>query len=172
MLELMLVMTILLVAFGALSQSLVQSMALNRANRERALAEDGIRGMIEILNGSGDFALIFARYNTDPGDDPGGVGTSPGANFAVAGLEPAESDPDGFVGEIVLPTLTTVGGLELREDLALPELGVPRDLNGDGAVDRLDHSLDYRLLPVLVRLEWRGKTGTSLTEVGTFLAER
>jgi type II secretory pathway pseudopilin PulG len=170
MLELMLVVTVLLVAFGAFSQSVVQSMALNATNRESALAQGGLREMIEILNGGERFEWVFSRYNSDPADDP--PLPSPGSNFSVAGLAPIEGDPDGFVGEIVFPTLVNVAGLELRENLALPELGMPRDLNGDGVVDAVDHSGDYRLLPVIVRLEWQGRSGQRSAEIRTFLADR
>jgi len=176
MIELMLVMTVLLVAFGALSQSLVQSMALTEVNRESALAQGAMREMIEVMNGSDseteDFALIFSRYNSDPTDDPPGV-SSPGSNFAVAGLTPIDGDPDGFVGEIIFPTLVTGAGLELREDITLPELGMPRDLDGDGQWLMANNvESDYRLLPVLIRVEWQGRSGGRSAEIRTFLAER
>jgi hypothetical protein len=32
---------------------------------------------------------------------------------------------------------------------------MPRDLNGDGVVDALDHSVDRILLPVKVTVEWK-----------------
>ena len=169
--ELMLAMTVLLVALGAFSQSLVQSMALTEANRESALAQDGVRETVEVLNGTDDFALLFARYNADPADDPPGV-SSPGSNFAVAGLTPLTTDPDGFVGEIVFPSLVTAAGTELREDIVLPELGFPRDLNGDGFVDSVDHSTDYQILPVLVRSQWQGRNRERFTEIRTILADR
>ena len=56
------------------------------------------------------------------------------------------------------------------ENLALPELGLPRDLNGDHQIDGADHSLDKRILPVLVRLRWRGPTGVSRMEFKTLVA--
>jgi hypothetical protein len=58
----------------------------------------------------------------------------------------------------------------LREDVNLPELGMPRDLNGDGAVDAGNHSTDYRLLPVIVRVRWQGAGGPSQFELKTMLA--
>ncbi len=76
------------------------------------------------------------------------------------------------MGKIVLPEFDAGSGVELREDLDLPELGMPRDLNGDGIVDSADHSADYRLLPVLLRLEWRGQSGHRQSEVRTILAHR
>ena len=39
----------------------------------------------------------------------------------------------------------------LREDVAIPAMGMPRDLDGDNVVDGVDHKGDYRMLPVIVR---------------------
>ena len=168
LLELMLVMSALLFAILAMSESLVGSMKLNESNRETELATDGAREMVEILQGSEDFAALFATYNADPSDDPGGYGKAPGNAFSVDDLSAVADDPDGFVGEIVFPTL----GLELREDAADDGFDGPRDLNGDGAIDSLDHSGDYRILPVLLRLRWKGSGPASSLEVRTLIADR
>ncbi len=169
--ELMIVMTVLLLAFLGLSQSLVASMHLTRVNKESALASDGIREMVEVLSGVEDFATVFKLYNSNPGDDPG-PGPAPGSGFAVRGLEALENDPDGLVGEIVFPTLNVGGNLELREDIVDPDLGMPRDLDGKNGVDAFDHSGDYRLLPVVVRLRWEGFSGERVMEVRTLIADR
>ena len=101
-----------------------------------------------------------------------GPGTGPGAEFVVWGLDSADSAPEGVVGEIRFPTLAGIGGLELREDVEDGSLGMPRDLTGDGLVDRIDHRDDYLLLPVNVTLRWKGKTGVRTLEVQTLLADR
>jgi hypothetical protein len=62
------------------------------------------------------------------------------------------------------------GAVQVREDLQEPALGMPRDLNGDGIPDALDHSADMQILPVLVRLRWRGPTGISRMEFRTLVA--
>jgi len=51
-------------------------------------------------------------------------------------------------------------------------LGTPRDLNGDGLVDSVNHAGDYLLLPVSLTLRWKGKTGVRVLEIQTFLADR
>jgi len=124
-----------------------------------------------------DLSQVFARYNSYPGDDPGGVGTAPGSGFAVKGLTPRASDTDGMVGSVVFPgsvaAFVLPGALsthQLREDTIDPLLGMPRDLNNDGVIDALDHADDYRILPVRVRLDWRGPGGGSAFEVRTILA--
>ena len=62
----------------------------------------------------------------------------------------------------------TVSG-QLREDVADAQLGTPMDLNGDGAIDGADHSGDYVLLPVRIRVRWRGVTGLRTFDVCTVL---
>jgi type II secretory pathway pseudopilin PulG len=166
LLELSIFMSVILVAFLTLSQSIVASMRLTETNRERRLATNGAREMIERLYGVEDFDTIFLRFNDNPADDAGQV--APGSGFAIAGLMPVSDDPDGMVGEIVFPTI----GFELLENVDDLALGMPRDLNGDGAVDALDHSADYRLLPVALRLRWQGAGGQRTLEVRTLLADR
>jgi len=59
----------------------------------------------------------------------------------------------------------------LRENLELPDLGMPRDLTGDFVVDANDHSLDYTILPVAVRLVWDGENGQRQLVLYTLLTE-
>ncbi|HKE00131.1 MAG TPA: hypothetical protein VKE69_03915 [Planctomycetota bacterium] len=98
-----------------------------------------------------DFQKVFASYDVESANDPCGPGTAPGGYFAVRGLAAPDGVAESQVGEVVFPTV----GSALREDVTIPELGMPRDLNGDGTIDSLDHSRDYRILPVLVRVRWK-----------------
>ena len=171
LLELTIVTSILVVGFLALSQTIVTSMQVTRVNRETALATDGLRGTIEALQGYGEFDDLFNQYNDDPLDDVGGA-AAPGTAFDVPGLQAAPDDPDGRVGEIVFPATETAAGLELHELLDDPELGMPRDLDGDGVLELVNVEDSYVLLPVLVRLRWSGHSGVREMEVRTFLSER
>ena len=159
-------MAFLLVATLGFSQALVAGMRLADSTRERALAVQAARQCIEELEDE-TFAQVFARYNANAADDPGGAGTAPGASFTVEGLTPLVDDADGKVGEIVFP----VDGTQLSENVDLPELGMPRDLNGDG--DSLDDAtVGYELLPVLVRVEWRAQGAPMKVELRTYLCAR
>ena len=169
-LEVLVAMCVLGVMFIAISLSLVDSMKLNLVNRESGLAQQAMSAVLENMGG-GEFSSIFRRYDSITADDPA-LGPAPGPDFAVPGLDPLADDLDGRVGKIILPELDTGGGVELREDLDMPELGMPRDLNGDGFVDGADHSGDYQVLPVLLRLDWSGRNGKRHTEVRTILAKR
>jgi hypothetical protein len=84
-------------------------------------------------------------------------------------LSALDGDADGLPGEVIFPAVAGAAG-QLREDAAMPELGMPRDLNGDGAVDANDHALDYTLLPVIVRVRWRTASGAGVYELKTMLA--
>jgi len=46
-------------------------------------------------------------------------------------------------------------------------IGMPRDLNLDGAVDALYHAGDYMILPVRVRVQWMGASGPRTVELQT-----
>lgn len=59
---------------------------------------------------------------------------------------------------------------QLREDVEDPELGMPRDLNGDGILTPRDRSEDYQLLPVRVTVEWQSETGPREVTLHTMLA--
>jgi hypothetical protein len=150
---------VLTVAVCGVSGSMVSALALNRVNRETALAQEAVRRVMEEAHGV-PFPELFARYNTTAADNPAGV-ACPGRNFAVFGLEPQSGDADGFVGEVTFPTTVVAGVEQLREDFVDAELGMPRDLNGITIAgdDLLNHALDYRVLPMRVRVSWRGVNG-------------
>ena len=166
-LELLFAITVLLVGLLGYSRSLVQSVELGQVNRDTAIATEAVRQKLEELYGT-PFAEVFATYNQDPGDDPGGAGTAPGNLFPVAGLDLRQGDADGMHGEVVLPS----AGPVLNENVADAALGMPRDLDLDGVVTGNDHAGDYRLLPVLVRVEWRSGQQPREFEVQTIMAAR
>lgn len=166
--ELAVAMTILLAALLIFS-SVVGSMARQRAvNRETALAIAAARNMLETLR-SEAFGQVYALYNADPGDDPGGPNTAPGRRFAVAGLGAVPDALDGLQGEVVFPTADGLAGPELREDVELRALGMPRDLSGDNVIDTRDHRNDYFILPVRVEVRWSGRSGVRQYEMCTQL---
>ena len=170
LIEVLVAIVILTVAVCGVSSSMISALTLNRVNRETAIAEAAARRMMEQA-GNTEFQRIFATYNTNPADDPTGPGTSPGANFVVFGLTPNDDDADGRVGEISFPVIDVAGVPQLREDVVDAGLGMPRDLNGDGP-DLVDHSDNYRVLPIRVRISWRGLCGPRTLTTEGMLAAR
>jgi len=165
-LELLCAITVLALATLGFSLGLISSGRLASAVRERTLATEHARRVLEELQDA-NFAQVFALYDANPANDPGGV-PAPGASFVVEGLTPVADDPDGVVGEIRFPT----SGNQLREDVVLHSLGMPRDLNGDGPIDAVNHAADYQLLPVLVRVHWRSQGADMTAELRTILCQR
>ena len=59
---------------------------------------------------------------------------------------------------------------KLRESVEMEDLSMPRDLNGDLKIDDQNHAGDYIVLPVTVRVEWKGRGGDRSFEMSTMLA--
>jgi prepilin-type N-terminal cleavage/methylation domain-containing protein len=159
LIEVLAAMSILTIAAGAIVSTLITSGRVNREGSEVALAREALESVIERVK-STPFRDVFATFNADPADDPGGAGTAPGASFAAQSLRPVPGDPDGLVGEVIFPTV----GAALREDVDDPRMSMPRDLDFDGAIDADDHAADYMVLPLVVRVAWRGPMGDRFCE--------
>ena len=164
-LEVMISATVFLLVAGAVVTTLVVSTALNSTNRESALASRAVQSKLEEVKAVA-FSEAFARYNSTAADNPA-LGTSPGNTFAVVGLSPQDGDADGFVGSVQFPG----PGNALQENVVDEELGMPRDLDGDTVTDAADHAGDYRVLPVRVVVQWKGKNGARSLDMVTVLTE-
>jgi prepilin-type N-terminal cleavage/methylation domain-containing protein len=200
LIEVMIVMTIMVVAASLFSRMVIATAELRGVNRENGLAAEAARVVLEEMRNQ-PFAQVFHLYNPDPDDDPGGPGTAPGNLFVVEGLEPLAGAPSGTSLEVVLPAFppdtptqltgtkweyeeaVAIGatgtappppepeGWTLREDFSDESLGLPRDLNGDSIIDSEDHSEDYVILPILIRIEWEGRHGPRIYEVHSMLTD-
>jgi type II secretory pathway pseudopilin PulG len=154
LLEVMIAMVVLVVGVGAAAYGLLTVSVNARATKERQLALEAAQNVLEVLQSATEFGEVFVRHNATAADDPAG-GTSPGRSFDVDGLDAQTGDADGLAGEITFPG----DGIDLREDVAFADLGMPRDLDLLNGVDGADHSSDYRVLPVEIRVRWRGARG-------------
>jgi len=164
-LELLVSVTVFTIGIGAVSSTLVASSSLSKSTRETSLALECAQSAMESTRGE-EFSEAFARFNSTTIDDPV-AGTSPGSLFGIDALSVRDGDADGAIGAISFPG----NGVQLREDTVDAELGMPRDLNGDGVIDALDHSGDYVVLPVRIRVEWTGQTGNRALEVVSLLVD-
>jgi type II secretory pathway pseudopilin PulG len=138
--------------------------------RERQSALQAARARIEVLFGH-DFRTCFAAFDEGVGNDPP---EAPGPHFDVAGLQPSAADPDGRVGRIIFPTAPGAGGGDpvLREDLDVPELGLPHDLDGDGVLDSEPKDDTYVHIPVIVEVWWQGRSGEQTLRIPTWITPR
>ena len=160
-------MSLVLVALLVGVTSVTSSSVLGQTSEETSLAAQSARGVMETLRGA-EFATVVASYNDVGNDDPGGTNTAPGPDFAAPSLGAQSGDPDGLAGEVLLP-LDAAG--RLLENQNRPEFGLPMDLNSDGVIDGADHSLDYTILPVIVRIDWAGRTGDRSIQLSTILGD-
>ena len=153
--EVSLSMVVLMVGVLAITSTTLRIDALRRQSHESATAHLALRQVAETLqshaaiarsqsdeDNTNTFSEIFLSLAT----------AEFGSGFSVPGLTALPGA--GEVGSIELVTS------ELRTDNNLGvEMGMPRDLNGDGDMIDLDVGEDARLLPAVVRLSWRGPNG-------------
>lgn len=154
--------TITLTILGVITAHLTCA-RLGQTNHETQAAAQRCRSMMEEI-ASTDVSEVPALYDHVTSNDPAGPGTAPGNSFFTSALS---SNNSGSRGQIELP-VNNAG--QVREDLDMPALGMPRDLNGDGVIDSANHSADFHILPVIVRLRWGGISGNREMRLMTILA--
>ena len=168
LLEVLIAASVALIALCGLLAAISNSMLVTQQNREYALAMEAARDKIEELRNM-PFKDVFAAYNEVTGDDPS---SAPGADFAVDGLSALDTDPDGQAGKIIFPTSAAQPGL-LDETITAQQYGVAAnlDMNGNGTnTDVFDPAtISYVVLPVTVRIEWKGAGGASRFEIRSIL---
>ncbi len=162
LIELAIATSILMIGIVSVLSASSQMHSLRQSNRDRTLAQNAVRSMAERMHAaahgfSSDPATWAERLLTAYS-----AGGSFGATFAIEGLTLVEGDE--AVGTIEIFSDETDGGAELGS-----ELGMPRDLNGDGDHDDTDVSDGARLLPVVLSLRWRGENGVQRLRHGFFL---
>jgi hypothetical protein len=151
--EIGLAMTVLMVALMAMSASTLRSHSLRRQNRERAVAQNAMRQVSEEIH-----ALSDQIRRTTAGSwsrdlvtalQPGGT---LGETFEVRELNPQ-------LGHATVGSITVVLDESLTDAELRLELGMPRDLDGDGLTDNADVSDAARILPIIVQAKWKGVSG-------------
>lgn len=150
--ETALAMVILLVALLSMSAATLRMHTLRRQNRERVMATNAMRSIGERIRAVAEESL----------GDP-----TTWSQNVVAALQPGGEIGDVFnVGELrPVRGAQSVGSVtvvvdETSTDAALGiEMGLPRDLDGDGIASNTDVSASARLLPIIVETEWLGVSG-------------
>ena len=151
--------SVLLVGLLAMTSTSVVVNSLRRNASDQQVAQSAMQAIVEDLHAaarSADSSAsnwandIIAIYG------PGGI---PGNSFPIQGLDPWNGNPNVASVQLITDETETDGGLGVAA-------GMPRDLNGDGNATSTDTRGTAALLPVIVRVQWRGAAGQQqLTQV-------
>lgn len=155
LIEVMVAGIIIILAATMLVASLQYCMRASQSAREKTLALNGARAMVERLRGT-PVRRIYLAYG------PGGTA---GPDFDVEGLSAADGDADGRPGKITFYD---------DESADAPEVGLPHDLNGDEDTDDsgADVTDNYRLVPVRITVSWRGAAGNKSATFYAIIGDR
>ena len=107
LLEIVIASSLMVVGVAALSGSILSGTKLTSSKQETAQAHNAVRALLEQMQ-SEDIADIYARYNANPADDPGGAGSGPGNNFQVRGSIPRPRMQTGSLDRSSFRTWTWV----------------------------------------------------------------
>jgi Tfp pilus assembly protein PilV len=197
--ELVIAMAILAVAIMALVSSITSSGQIQQNTRERVIAYNAAREMIEKMRVY-PVGQIYSRYNSSTADDAFYTGSHPGPTFHVPRLAAPKTVPTTWSNTATEAwSATTIGGVQqldsfsnaigndgyglvtfpetggiLKENYVDSAMGMPKDLDRDGVVSTTaDVSQSYKILPVKVTVSWSGIGGKDMTiEVNTFLTDK
>lgn len=158
-------LVVLSISLGILVSSVFSGIRMAKSDQETAAANQALRSAMTRLEAA-PAREVFAVCNLDASDDLQGQSASSYLAIPTYALTDREGGALSITASF--PVLDQAPGV-LREDLDLPELGLPRDLNGDGTIDSGDHADDFVLLPILLTLEWDGPSGAHSVRMATIL---
>lgn len=141
LIEILVVITVMAMALLAAAGTTLGTEMLRRTTGEKQVALDALRNEVDRLQGLGVQGVL---------DEFNGLGTNV-RDFSVRGLDRSGA----LAGRVEIITDETL----TEQEVGAP-IGMPRDLDGDGLADNPDTSTSAVMLPVIVRLTWRGTTGT------------
>ena len=148
----------LLVGLMALSASAVRVQGLARAARDRMTAQNALRAKTEELR-----SISRAGLNDALG---WGLHVSNAvaalATFPVEGLTPIQ-------GEASVGTVRLITNETLSDSALGVELGMPRDLDGDGLATNNAVTATARLLPVVFEVRWNSPWGEQRITQGLWI---
>jgi prepilin-type N-terminal cleavage/methylation domain-containing protein len=190
LMELMIAMAIMVLALLALMSSVFSSSRLVDNSKEKTLAYEAARAKIEEMRNwtlAGSYGQLFTYYTTPANFgnpyktclDPLNAGKA--NKVPVAGLNPIVNN--GVPQDILTVYFPVDGGGNLTENPTSPPmsaemisaLGMPKDLNRNGNTTDFAGALNtgYKILPVYVKVQWKGIGGKStFIEVSTFISEK
>lgn len=158
-------MALLVIGLGVLIGSTFSAMKLDQVNASTALASQALRGLCEEMQAMPIDEVLDSYVVHDDEDEP--TRATKLARLRMRDPQLADRAGKEPVARARFPL--DGDGRTLREDLDLPEFGLPRDLDGDGAIDGADKRAAFRLLPVVLELDWEGPSGPQHLSLSTVL---
>ncbi|MCA8944453.1 MAG: hypothetical protein KDB80_17960 [Planctomycetes bacterium] len=163
LLEVMVAVAVILLGFLALGQTIVTTHALKRTSEERRTVLSALRVVGEELRVMAEDAAAsdpdtWAQTIVDDLTSATRLGTM----FSVRGLTPQVGHTT--VGEIRVVT----SELTTDADLGV-EIGMPRDLDGDGDVNNSNVVSTATMLPMVITLRYRGLGGDRTIRRGFYV---
>lgn len=153
---------VLVIGLLALTSTSMVATSLDRSDEARQAASQALRAATERVQ-----ALSIRAASDELGWAPTlsaslVPGGAPGDTFDVPRLEP-------WAGEASVGTLTLITDETLTDAALGVNLGMPRDLNGDGDAADSDVSANATVLPVIVRVRWDMGEGQRELSQGLFV---
>lgn len=160
--ELAIAISILLIGMVSVVTASSQMNSLRRQSRERVLAQNGVRSLVERIQ-SRSFQLAQA--------DPEAWSLALQAEFGPgsAGEEFDILELDAPPGAASVATVRLVTDETEGDGGLLVDIGMPRDLNGDGDASDVDVAADAVLLPCVITAQWHGINGLQTFRHGFYL---
>lgn len=162
MIEVLIFSTILIMGLMALTSTAMTVDRLRKSNEEQRVAANALDTIMTEIRRSARQAQLGGQVWGQVVADAYAPGGTPGDVLPVRGLEPRE----GAAGVLRVDVITDE---TLSDQELFVELGLPVDLDGDGAIDSPDVTEDALVLPVVVTLEWNGSAGDASLRQGFFV---
>ncbi len=159
LLEVIVGLSILTIGMLAVTSTSIGTHNLRRADASRLAARNAIEAI------SREVELVASSIDLTAGDWAAAVQdafAAPLNAFDVPGLEPWDSEPAVLTVEILNDETLSDVDIGLR-------LGMPRDLDRDGAIATTDLRSSGRMLPVIVRARWQTPSGPRQLEQGFYV---
>ncbi|MBI5361348.1 MAG: prepilin-type N-terminal cleavage/methylation domain-containing protein [Planctomycetes bacterium] len=160
LLELLATIAVMAITSMGVTSVILTCTDLDMTSYQTGVAMDKANEIMEMVRKT-DFTSLISTYGATLTTE--GVWVS---GFDVPNLEVRATDLDGMAGKVLIVVNET---LYTEETFTL---GFPRDLNGDGMATSLDVTASYKILPVIVKVEWATKFGDREYDLRTLIARR
>jgi len=162
LIELAIAISILMIGLVSVISASSRMHGLGHQNRERSLAQNALRSMSERIHARSQ------ALSADPDTWAQGL-------VAIYGPGGTFGDTFDVKGLNLVPGARSVGTIQIITDETLDDqtigaqIGMPRDLDGDGVASNNNVSTTARMLPVVLQLQWVGPSGVTTMTHGFYV---